>query len=160
MAARALVESEIDQGARLLNALDEAEIPIEVAYWMLSPEWGDWWLVLGTSIYHKRLTPPVSLQVVEVQRSLPDTDYLMDKLGVVGMNHQFVRALRKRLRDQLPRTGYHLGPFYAEDLEVEDSYVYRLMPPSESQSNGAATKRKKASNGDTRMRNARVESGA
>lgn len=147
MAARALVESDIDLGARMLSALDEAGISIEVAYWMLSPEWGDWWFVLGTPLYDERLTPPVSRQVVEVRRSLPDSDYIMDKLGVVGMDDRFVRALRKRLRDDLPRPGYHLGSFYAEDLEVEDSYVYRLVPRSESRGNGKGMKRRKGSNG-------------
>ena len=160
MAARALVESDIEQGARLLSALDEAGIPIEVAYWMLSPEWGDWWLVLGTPLHDRRLTPPVSLQVVEVQRSLLETDYLMDKLGVVGMNHQFVRALRKRLQDHLPRPGYHLGPFYAEDLEVEDSYVYRLVPRSESRGNGTVTKRRKSRHGAAQTRMAPAKAGA
>ena len=136
MAARALVESDFDLGARLLSALDDAGIPIEVAYWMLSPEWGDWWLVLGTPLYDEGTTPSAMRRVVEVQRSLRDSEFLMDKLGVVGMDDRFVRALRKRLRDHLPRPGYPLGSFYAEDLEVEDSYVYRLVPRSESRSNG------------------------
>ena len=140
MAARALVESDIEQGARLLNALDEAEIPIEVSYWMLSPEWSDWFLVLGTPLFEQRLTPPVSLQVVEVQRSIPGTDYLMDKLGVVGMNHRFVRALRRRLSRGLPHPGYRLGSFFAENLEVEDSYVYRMLPNNAHKTNGTSAK--------------------
>lgn len=141
MAARALVDNDIDQGARLLNALDEAGIPIDVSYWMLSPEWGDWWLVLGTPLYDACPTPSATHQIVLVQRSLEGTDYLMDKLGVVGMTHQFVRALRKRLARGLPNPGYRLGSFYAEDLEVEDSYVYRMLT-STYETNGADTKRR------------------
>jgi len=147
VAARALVESDIDQGARLLNALDEAGIPIEVSYWMLSPEWGDWWLVLGTPLYDQRPTPSAMHQVVLVQRSVEDTDYLMDKLGVVGLNDRWVRAIRKRLPHGLPHPGYRLGSFYAEDLEVEDSYVYRMLPRSADATNGSTSKRRKGSNG-------------
>jgi hypothetical protein len=160
MAARALVKSDIDLGERLLNALDEAGIPIEVSYWMLSPEWGDWWLVLGTPIYDEQPTPSAMQQIVDVRRSLEDSDYLMGKLGVVGVDDLFVRALRKRLRDQLPRPGYHLGHFYAEDLEVEDSYAYRLVPRSESAANGNKPKYRRVSNGTTTARKAPVETGA
>src|SRR5688572_10673148 len=136
MVARALVGSDIDQGARLLSALDEAVVPIEVAYWLLSPEWSDWWLVLGTPLYDERPTPSALRQVIIVQRSLDDTDYLMDKLGVVGMYHRWVRALRKRLPRGLTQPGYRLGPFCAEDLEVLDSYVYRMQPQADVVVNG------------------------
>jgi hypothetical protein len=146
MAARALVEGDIDQGARLLNALDEAGIQIDVSYWMLSPEWGDWWLVLGTPLYDERPTPSAMHQVVLVQRSLEDTDYLMDKLGVVGLTHRWVRALRKRLSRGLPHPGYRLGSFYAEDLEVEDSYIYRMLMPVR-ETNGASAKRRTGGDG-------------
>lgn len=141
MAARALVDSDIDQGVRLLHALDEAGIPVHVSYWMLSPEWGDWFLVLGTPLYEERPTPSAMHQVVEVQRSLPNTDYLMDKLGVVPMHHRWIRALRKRLSGGLPNPGYRLGSFYAEDLEVEDSYVYRMLPTAR-ETNGTSAKRR------------------
>ena len=159
MVTRALVESDIDQGARLLSALDEAGVPIEVAYWLLSPEWSDWWLVLGTPLYEERPTPSAMHQVVVVQRSLDDTDYLMDKLGVVPMHHRWVRALRKRLPRGLPTPGYRLGSFYAEDLEVLDSYVYRLSPPTPAEANGMAPKSRAGRNGATPRRKARTASG-
>ena len=145
MAARALVESDIDEGARLLNALDKTGLPIEVAYWMLSPEWSDWFLVLGTPLYDQHLTPSATQQIIDVRRSLENTDFLMGRLGVVPLYHRWVRALRKRLSRGLPHPGYRLGSFYAEDLEVEDSYVYRMLP-SNHETNGARTKRRTGSN--------------
>lgn len=64
----------------------------------------------------------------------------MDKLGVVGLNDRWVRAIRKRLPRGLPHPGYRLGSFYAEDLEVEDSYVYRMLPNIAHKTNGTPTK--------------------
>ena len=84
----------------------------------------------------------------------------MDKLGVVGMNDRWVRAIRKRLPNGLPRPGCRLGQFYAEDMEVLDSYVYRLVPLSESAANGRTAKYRKVSNGASTTRKAPVESGA
>jgi hypothetical protein len=95
-------------------------------------------------------------QVIVVQRSLDDTDYLMDKLGVVGMNDRWVRALKKQLTRGLPQPGYRLGPFYAEDLGVLDSYIYRMQPQADVVVNGTTPKSRKSSNGAAPKRKART----
>ena len=158
MVARPLVESDIEQGARLLRALDEAGIPIDVAYWFVSPEWGDWWLVLGTPLADGTDARTSRLRIIEILRSLDNVEYLMDKLGIVGLDDRWIRALRRAIGDNLPRPGYRLGPFYAEDMEVLDSYVYRLSLPSRAQVNGATSGHGAGRNSATSARKTRTES--
>jgi hypothetical protein len=160
MVARALVESDIDQGARLLRALDEAAIPIEVAYWFLSPQWSDWWLVVATPLYDERGAHEATQRILTVLRSLDDVDYLMDKIAVVRTDDRWVRALRNATRRSLPKPGYRLGSFYADDLEVLDSYVYRLLPRADDAANGTAPRRRTSRNGTTSTRKAPVKSEA
>jgi hypothetical protein len=160
MVTRPLVESEIEQGARLLRALDEAGIPIDVSYWFLSPEWGDWWLVLATPLVDGSESRTSRFRIIDVLRSLDDVDYLMDKVGMVGMDHRWVRALRKTLGSNLQKPGYRLGPFYAEDMEVLDSYVYRLSPPSQAHGNGKTSEHRASRNGSASSRKARTGSPA
>jgi hypothetical protein len=149
MAARALVDSHIEQGARLLQALDVAGIPVEAAYWMLSPEWDDWWLVLATPRGEETGTDRVSLQIIGVRRSLDDTDYLMGRLGVVGMDHRWVRAFRERLPNGVARPGTWIDGFFSRDgdLEVVDAYVYRFPPSAKRSKNGTARRHHAVRNG-------------
>src|SRR5436190_1564142 len=90
MVARALVEKNIEQGARLLRALDEAGIPVDVAYWMLASEWSHWWLVLGTPRGDETGPDRVSLQDSYVYRLMP------------SRKHAANGTARKR---RTPRTG-------------------------------------------------------
>jgi hypothetical protein len=168
MVARALVEKNIEQGARLLRALDEAGIPVDVAYWMLASEWSHWWLVLGTPRGDETGPDRVSLQIIHVLRSLEDVDFLLDKLGVVGLDDRWVRAIRQRLPGGLPGAGvtfgeaYDLGGFRAPDanLSVQDSYVYRLMPSRKHAANGTARKRRTPRTGAATQGRSRMTSDA
>lgn len=142
MAARALVDSQIEQGTRLLHALDEVGIRVDVAYWMLSDEWGDWRLVLAAPLLDE--DEDLRLRIIDVRRSLDDADLLAGRLGIVGMNHRWVRALKERLPRGLPKPGHWLGGFWARDanLSVEDSYVYRFEPRVKSRTNGTTSRRR------------------
>jgi len=142
MVARALVEDQVHQGAQLLHLLDEAGIPIEAAYWMLASEWSDWWLVLVTPRADETGPDRVSLQIIRLSRTLEDWEYLMGNMGVVGPDHRWARAFRERLPEGPPKPGYWLGDFVTRDgnLEVLDSYVYRLLPEGKRSANGTAKK--------------------
>jgi len=144
MGARTLVGSDVDLGARLLRALDEVGIPIDVAYWMLASEWSHWWMVVATPLGLGGGANEASQQILHVLNRLDDADYLLDKLAIVGLDDYWVRALRKQLPRGLPREGYRLGDFYARDenLDVLDSYVYRLRPNPEAGTNGTTSKRR------------------
>jgi hypothetical protein len=162
MGARTLVGSDIDLGARLLRALDEAGIPIDVAYWMLASEWSHWWMVVATPLDLVGGANEASQQILHVLNRLDDADYLLDKLAIVGLDDYWIRARRKQLPRGLPKEGYHLGDFYARDenLEVLDSYFYRLRPTPEAGTNGTTSKRRTQRNSTTSRPRARATSDA
>jgi hypothetical protein len=162
MVARALVEGQIRQGAQLLHLLDATGIPIEAAYWMLASEWSDWWLVLVTPRADETGPDRVSLQIIELSRTLDDWEYLMSNLGIVGPDHYWARAFRKKLPHGPPKPGYWLGDFFDRDsnLEVLDSYVYRLTPSGKQAANGTATKRRTPRNGAATEQRPRATSDA
>jgi len=159
-----LVVTGLDEGARLLNALDEAAVQIEAAFWLLTGEYSDWRLVLATPIADDRGSHEASVQVIEVLRSLDDVDYLMDKVTIVGLNDRRVRDLRNALSRGLPKSGYCLGRYYSRDMEVLDSYVYRVVLPevatkNEDKVHGTVPKSHASRNGVTAKRKATAKSG-
>jgi hypothetical protein len=126
MVARALVSTDIDDGSQLLKLLDAERFDVDAAFWLLTEEWSDWWLVLATHHYDQDGPGWAQRRVLRIARSVPGLDFLYDKLAVVGRNDRRVRALRRVMPHGPPKAGYHLGRFYAENLVVLDSYVYRL----------------------------------
>src|SRR5262245_24482931 len=118
MAARALVERDVHQGARLLRAIDDAGIPIEAMFWILADAWRYWFLVVVVPTQSAEARHNSALQIHALLARLDDVDYLMDKVAVVQGEDWRYRAIRSRLRDGGPQSDYHLGGFYAEDLDV------------------------------------------
>jgi hypothetical protein len=91
----------------------------------------------------------VSLQINKLSRTLDDYEYLMGSMGIVTPDHYWARAFRKKLPDGPPKPGYWLGDFFARDsnLEVLDSYVYRLTPSDKHVANGTTRRRRTPRNG-------------
>ena len=150
MASIGVVVTGIKEGARLLNALDEAALPIEAAFWLLTAEYSDWRLVLAAPVGEDGTPREMTRRILEVLRSLDDVDYLWDKVTIVGPNDRRVRDLRAALPRGLRKPGYCLGQFYSRELEILDSYVYRVasQPASSMNLDGTASKRRKCiSNG-------------
>jgi|GEM_PF-581408 len=128
MGPRTLVERNIDEGERLLSALDEAGVPIDAAFWLLSSEWSDWRLVLATPLYDERGSDEAYRQILGTLRATDGTDTLYGCISIARPEDRRVRAVRSALRNELPWPGFRLDGAYAEDVEIIDSYMYRLSP--------------------------------
>jgi hypothetical protein len=129
---------------------------------MLASEWSSWWLVLVTPRAHETGPDRVSLQIIRLSRTLQDFEYLMGNMAIVTPDHYWARAFRKKLPDGPPKPGYWLGDFFDRDsnLEVLDSYIYRLSPSGKHSTNGTTKKRRTPRNGTATSRRARVTSDA
>lgn len=159
MGSRILVGSEIDEGARLLQALDQAGVPVEVAFWLLTEEGSEWDLVLATSLYDSSGSREAISQILDIQRKTRDVEYLAGNLTVVGMKDRRVRALRERLPGGIPRPGYHLGKVYARDVDIADSYVYRVLSSTDEVEQAMPKSHQSARNGTVSARSARIPTG-
>lgn len=160
MGSRLLVGSEIDEGTRLLQALDRAGVPIEVAFWLLTEESSEWHLVLATSLVEESSSREAYRRILDVQRTTEDVEYISGNLTIVGMNDRRVQALREALPTGIPRPGYHLGRVYARDVDIDDSYVYRVLPSIENVEKAMPKSHQSARNGTASSPPARTAAGA
>ena len=158
MGPRTLVERNIEEGARLLCALDLAGVPIDAAFWLLSSEWSDWRLVLATPLYKERGSNEAYRQILDVQRNTDGTDTLYGCMAITRTDDRRVRAMQSSLRNGLPWPGFRLDGAYAEDVEIIDSHIYRLNPRTDSVTNGAGVRSKPTHNGTAAQRKSQAKS--
>jgi|SRR5579863_2683260 len=122
----ALVSVDVESGARLVKALDEAKLKVRVALWFFSPEYEDWRFVLAS----RRLDEASPLAAYGMVHdaltvagiTLRETPPLM----IMRVDDSFVRELRRLFGKTKDVEGMRLGGQLIGDRFVEDAYVYRI----------------------------------
>jgi hypothetical protein len=122
----ALVTADFAASAKLLEALDDADLAISVALWLNSPDYEDWRLVLSS----RRLdtTDPRSAYGL-VHDALERAGFLLEHtppLMILRMADPFIKALRQIFGKAKSVEGMRLGGQMIGDRFVQDAIVYRI----------------------------------
>ena len=126
MATQALVDRRIDDGERLLEALDAASLQVPVALWLFTSEWGEWRLTLASPLVDQVGPREVYRQVQRILANMPDLKLRLDQTWVVGLANPLIAALRSAIRIGPENSGVRLTSNVLNGIFVEDAYVYRL----------------------------------
>lgn len=115
----------IEQGARLLEALDRAGFPVVAAFWLLDPESRTWKYVLASP----RVTTGGPLQAYrDLQKYVGSAGLALQDVAVVSPHEQLVELLR----GALPRTptsgvvGIRFTGNTIKNVFIDDAYIYRV----------------------------------
>src|SRR5690349_20516225 len=92
VATQILVDRRIDDGERLLRALDAEGLQVTSALWLYSSEWGEWRLVLASPLVDKQGPREVYKRVQQVISTLSGISLRLDQTSVVGKSHATVAA--------------------------------------------------------------------
>jgi hypothetical protein len=121
-----LVDRKIEKGARLLEALDAAHVPIDAALWFYFPESDKWRLVIATPIEEKQgplaaygafhnaaesLDPPIELGPGEVRAA--------------SRNDPIIKALWGFGVPPSDLVGRRFGGPYINGVDFQGAYLYR-----------------------------------
>lgn len=122
----ALVANEFAMGAKVLEALDRADLAIRVALWLHSPDYDDWRLVLSS----RRLDgAPLDEAFGLVHDALEEDGIPLEQtptLMIMRMTDPFIKALRQSLAKVKGVEGMRLGGQMLGDRFVHDARVLRV----------------------------------
>lgn len=126
MAKATLVGVDVGEGRELLQALDRAGVPVNVALWFFSPEFDDWRFVLASRQFDK-LTQFDAYRMVHkgLAASGIDADRTPTLL-LLAMSDPFIRELRRYFATTQSVDGLRLGGQLIGDRFIEDAIVYRV----------------------------------
>ena len=129
MAAPTLVDRRIDHGALFLAALDAAAVPIDSAFWLFTSEWNEWRLVLATPLVDEYGPLEAYRRLQLVYYAHPEISFRFDSIAVVGSDDLRVQEMRSAFKTWPLRFSNRLEDRFIQSRGIEDSYVYRLLPP-------------------------------
>ncbi len=120
----ALVSFDIDNGQRILDALDQDGKSIDVALWAVLPQYEDWRLVVASQNLHLRYSGisemNAALRKANIGWNNRPTIFLCD------LDEPFIRELREVFSGSDDIYGMRLGGQKFGDQYVEDAFVYRI----------------------------------
>jgi hypothetical protein len=122
----ALLDQDIDQGRRLVQALDQAGFPVVAAFWSFLPEEGDWRLLIASPKVAELGPRDAYATIREALRKM-QIDLPLHRVSAVSPDEPMVVELRIFAgTDPAPYIGgTTLYGVVLGDLYVEDAYVYR-----------------------------------
>jgi len=115
----------IEDGATLLNRLDERGIPVSAAAWFDDPEKQSWKLVFVTSVAQNPGPLEAYLQIQKAMGGLT-TSIALDDIIVMGPSSGKFQEFRRTMEGAARGEFLHPKP-PSVGVALDDAYVYRWL---------------------------------
>ena len=122
----ALVNIEIERGAELLSILDRAGLQVNVALWVILPEYEDWRLVIAGPQFDTRDPRDAYRLIHESLAAAGFTPQKTPPILILPTSDPFIRKLRRLFGKTKSVEGMRLGGQMIGDRFVQDAYVYQV----------------------------------
>lgn len=120
-----LVDKEIAEGQRLINALKASDFPLDAALWRYKSEPERWRLILATPVYDRQGQFNAVFEVISVFRQItPELKISIEDLSVVSAKDGLIKSLRELKRPGIDLSGMRLRDTPVYNGLLEDSYIY------------------------------------
>lgn len=128
MATTTLVSYEIEEGQRLIDALNAANLSVDSALWIYAPEPETWRLTLATPLYDRKGPLKTYGEILSVFRQVkPELKIDWTALVAVSPQHELIKGLRQSQQDwNLDLSGTRLTNNFVDRTWVEDAYIYQI----------------------------------
>jgi hypothetical protein len=123
----ALVNFDIENGKQVVDALDHAGKPPQVALWAKLPEYEDWRLVIASDHLNQSGSlngySQINAAIEEAGISIRNRPAIFLR----PMNKPFIKSLRRTFGKASDTYGMRLGGQTFGDQYLEDAFVYRIQ---------------------------------
>ena len=119
-----LVGVDVDAGAKIIKALDDTQLKVNVAMWVVSPDYDDWRLVLASSALDQNQPLKAYEKVTQVLQN--NHIHMRPPILILPMRDTFIGDLRKNFGKTGHVDGMRLGGQSFGNRFISDAYVYRI----------------------------------
>jgi hypothetical protein len=121
-----LVTFDIENGERVVDALDKAGKPPNVAIWAKLPDYEDWRLIIASDRLDQSSEFSGYSEINEAIRKAGIPFHRKPTIFLRPMDNPMIRALRSAYASMNDNYGMRLGSQMFGDKYVEDAVVYRI----------------------------------
>jgi len=124
----ALVERNIEDGRRLLEALDGADFQVSVALWLYVVEDEEWRFMVASPLVDQRGTKESYAFIQGVLARLsPQLGISLKQVSVVSPKHDLLKLFRVAVRTGPGISGIRFTGNTINNVFIEDAYIYRVQ---------------------------------
>ena len=122
-----LDQLDIEEGRKLLDALDSSDLPVVAAFWYYMDGPGTYRLILATP-YYDRYGPQKTYEKIEEvsQKSQITIDLRWDAVSAIGLDNELYKSLNGILATGTNVAGKRLTNSVVNGIYIEDAYLYRV----------------------------------
>jgi hypothetical protein len=121
-----LVSFDIENGERVVDALDKAGKPPNVAIWAKLPDYEDWRLVIASDRLDQSSEFSGYSEINEAIRKAGIPFHRKPTIFLRPMDNPMIQALRNAYASMSDNYGMRLGSQMFGDKYLEDAVVYRI----------------------------------
>jgi hypothetical protein len=121
-----LVTFDIENGERVVDALDKAGKPPNVAVWAKLPDYEDWRLVIASDRLDQSSEFSGYSEINEAIRQAGIPFHRKPTIFLRPMDNPMIQALRSAYASMSDNYGMRLGSQMFGDKYLEDAVVYRI----------------------------------
>ncbi len=128
MGQTVLVEKEIEEGKRLIEALDKANFQVEAAMWFYLTDSDQWRLFIASPFAEKNGPKNAYSFIQSVMSKLSEPlGITLKDISVLSPKHHLISLLRVALRTGPGISGVRFTRNVINNTLIEDAYIYRIL---------------------------------
>jgi len=123
-----LVESDIEEGKRLLLALDAASLKVSVALWFYFAEDEEWRFVVVAPLIDQK-GPKESYAFIQktLERLAPPSIISLKQISILSSSNNLIKTLRSAVHTGTGVVGIRFSRNMINNTFIEDAYIYRML---------------------------------
>lgn len=123
----ALEEKDIEEGKKLIAALDKQGLEIDAAMWFYSSDADGWRLLIASPLLERKGPKEAYTLMQSVLRRLsPPPRISLKDISVVSPSHPVIKLLRMAIRTGPGISGIRFTRNVINSTLIEDAYIYRM----------------------------------
>ncbi|MBD2484695.1 hypothetical protein [Planktothrix sp. FACHB-1365] len=128
MAKATLVNQEIEEGQKLIDALNDANVSVHSALWLYATEPETWRLMLALSLYDDEGPLKTYENILSVFHQVkPDLKIDWTAIVAVSPNNELIQSLSQEQQHwNINLSGRRMSNNIVNRMLIEDAYIYHI----------------------------------
>ena len=125
---RKILVEDLNDGKRLVEALDAANFEVKAALWFYLTDADEWRLIIA-SPYEEKNGPKKAYSFIqrELGKLSPPIKISLKDISVLGPNHKLINLLRGAITTGLKISDIRFTRNVINNVLIEDAYIYRML---------------------------------
>jgi hypothetical protein len=122
----ALVERGVDDGRKLLEALDSAGFQVSAALWFYVSDADEWRLMIASPLVDEKGPRKAYTFIQSVLAGLSPLGISLRSISVVSPHHEVIQLLKGAIRNVPGRRDVRVTRNAVNNVFIEDAYIYHM----------------------------------